>query len=243
MFQRLIKQSRLKSNLLRKSMAYIYKTITDEQLDSFVKNFQKRPNKPIKRLEKDLYKWSLYDENYTKCIEKEPKITQDMQTVSANTDMALWNLKFCKKSPDSYDRKVRDQRLDLNEFKPITDILRYTFIHSDNEAVENIKKNFRELIKYNYCIKKIDNKWLSGPDEYRSIHCDVQLEDIVFEIQYSTEYNLRIKQQTHAYYEVFRDKTVARDMRTAAKIKQKEMAQQYKRPQGIEDINDEILFG
>ena len=98
----------------------------------------KIPKEPIIRKPADAEKWKKYDQDYTIYMQKEPKITADMDKISEETGMPLIGRDFRLKSKGSYDRKVNDKRLN-GEYKPLGDVIRYTFEHPFENSSKKIK--------------------------------------------------------------------------------------------------------
>ena len=195
----------------------------------------KIPKEPIIRKPADAEKWKKYDQDYTIYMQKEPKITADMDKISEETGMPLIGRDFRLKSKGSYDRKVNDKRLN-GEYKPLGDVIRYTFEHPFENSSKKIKENLDKLKKYGYNISAIDNKW-KDDGAYNGINVDVVSPDgIPMEIQYTTKHNAAVKEEMHVSYERLRDRRTPENIRGIAERQMQEIAKKWVKPKDIEDV-------
>lgn len=195
----------------------------------------KIPKEPIIRKPADAEKWKKYDQDYTIYMQKEPKITADMDKISEETGMPLIGRDFRLKSKGSYDRKVNDKRLN-GEYKPLGDVIRYTFEHPFENSSKKIKENLDKLKKYGYNISAIDNKW-KDDGAYNGINVDVVSPDgIPMEIQYTTKHNAAVKEEMHVSYEILRDRRTPENIRGLAERQMQEIAKKWVKPKDIEEV-------
>ena len=207
-----------------------------EELERYNRAYHSRPKQKVVRNPEDAVKWKRYDDDYEKYKSSEPKITADMQEVSTLSKMPLKGLEHRFKEKESYDRKVRDKRIGADREDSIGDAVRYTFEHPMENAAGAIKNNLKMLSDKGYKIKKIDNKWKDG-GAYNGINVDIVSPDgVPMEVQYITEFNSRIKDKMHAYYDLARDETVPENIQKLAKQKMGEIAKQWNRPANIEEV-------
>lgn len=198
-------------------------------------NEYKVPRAPIVRQQEDAEKWARYDKDYETYKAKEPKITEDMDMISEKTGMPLIGRDFRLKSKGSYDRKVNDKRL-KGEYKPLGDVVRYTFQHSMENAPQEINTNLEELRKIGYKVVAIDNKW-KDDGAYNGINVDViSPSGVPMEIQYMTYKNQETKEKFHRYYEISRDKRTPANIKGLADRKMRELAKLWEIPKGIEEV-------
>ena len=193
------------------------------------------PKAAIVRQAKDAEKWALYDKDYEDYKQKEPKITADMDLIAKETGMPLIGRDFRLKSKGSYDRKVNDKRLN-GEYKPLGDVVRYTFEHPFENAPKKINENLDLLQKKGYNIIEVDNEW-KDDGAYNGINVDVvSPSGVPMEIQYMTEHNRKVKEDMHKYYEISRDSRTPNDIKELAERKMHEVAKKWLKPKGIEEV-------
>lgn len=193
------------------------------------------PKEPIVRKPQDAEKWEVYDKDYETYKTKEPAITADIDAISKETGMPLIGRDYRLKGKGSYDRKVNDKRLN-GEYKPLGDVVRYTFEHSMDNAPKEINANLNKLREKGYKVVAVDNKWKNS-GAYNGINVDViSPSGVPMEIQYMTTDNHKIKEEMHRYYEISRDKRTPEHIRDLAERKMREISKLWKRPKGIEEV-------
>ncbi len=200
------------------------------ELDSY-----KVPKESFERKPQDAKKWALYDRDYENFVENEPNITKDMDEISASLNMPLIGRDFRVKGKASYDRKVNDKRLS-GEYKQLNDVVRYTFEHTAENAVSEIRKNIENLKKKGYKILQVDNKW-KDTGAYNGVHADVvSPSGVPIEIQYHTKANHDLKEAIHKYYEIERDSRTPQHIKNLAKERMKELSRFWEIPKNIKEI-------
>lgn len=191
--------------------------------------------KPIKRRPEDEMKWAQYDKDYETYSANEPQITADMDIISKQLNMPLIGRDFRLKGKGSYDRKVNDKRLS-GEYKPLGDVVRYTFEHSMDNAPKQINANLTALKNRGYKIVAVDNKW-KQPGAYNGINVDVvSPSGVPMEIQYTTFNNHKVKEEMHKYYEIARDGRMPLKIKELAERKMNELSRAWESPKGIKEI-------
>lgn len=193
------------------------------------------PKEPVVRQEKDAKKWAQYDKDYEDYKQKEPQITADMDSIAKQTGMPLIGREHRLKGKGSYDRKVNDKRLN-GEYKPLGDVVRYTFEHPFENAPNKINENLDLLRKKGYNIVAVDNKW-KDDGAYNGINVDViSPSGVPMEIQYMTRNNHDVKEAMHKYYEISRDSRTPAHIKELADKKMKELASMWEIPKGIKEV-------
>ncbi len=193
------------------------------------------PREPVVRKKEDAEKWARYDRDYDTYKAKEPAITADMDEIAKETGMPLIGRDFRLKGKGSYDRKVNDKRLN-SEYKPLGDVVRYTFQHSLEYAPSEIKSNLKMLRQKGYKVVSIDNKW-KDEGSYNGINVDiVSPSGVPMEIQYLTLRNAELKEKFHKYYEISRDTRTPEKIKSLSDRKMKELSRFWEEPKGIKEI-------
>ena len=202
----------------------------DQELNSY-----QIPKEPVVRQKKDLQQWEKYDADYERFKSEEPNITRDIDKISEELGLPLIGREYRLKGKESYDRKVRDKRLQ-SDYRPLGDVVRYTFEHKKKNAPEDIRKTLAKFREMGYNIIKIDNKWKdNGP--YNGINVDiVSPNGIPIEVQFMTRNNYDVKERMHHYYEIARDSMTPEHIRRAANKKIQELSKLWERPERIEDV-------
>ncbi len=193
------------------------------------------PQEPIARLEKDAEKWEKYDADYDRYKSEEPNITKDVDKISQESGLPLIGREYRLKSKKSYDRKVNDKRLQ-NDYKPLGDVVRYTFEHKLENAPEDINKTLAKFREMGYNIVAVDNKWRDA-GAYNGINVDiVSPNGVHMEVQFMTRNNHAVKEMMHHYYEIARDSRTPEHIRKAANKKMQKLSKLWERPERIEEV-------
>lgn len=173
----------------------------------------------------------------------EPKITEDLHNIAAQTETELKDLKEKFKSEKSLIRKLTDisekYQIPLEKVaRKINDTLRYTYILNAENYIDKYAEILNLLNLKNYKTMKKFDAWLNEgiPDDtsYRGINLTVlSSQKQKFEIQFHTAESFNLKTETHGIYEEFRNpKTSAKRKREITLIMLKKAAE-IKRPRGI----------
>lgn len=206
------------------------KPVTEQDLSNY-----KIPKDKIVRKQEDAMEWEKYDADYKKYQEEEPNITKDVDEISAMTGLPLIGRDYRLKGEKSYERKVHDKRLH-KPYKPLGDVVRYTFEHKVENAPEDIRKTLDKFKEKGYNILAVDNRWKDS-GAYNGINCDlVSPNGIPIEVQFHTNRNHKIKEAMHRYYEIARDSRTPANYRKAAEESMNKLAQKWEIPDRITEV-------
>lgn len=193
------------------------------------------PKEKIIRRPEDAEKWAKYDDDYRRYKAAEPNITKDVDEISAQTGLPLIGRDWRLKGEKSYERKVNDKRIN-GPYKPLGDVVRYTFEHKVQNAPEDIKKTLDKFKEKGYNIVAVDNRWKDS-GSYNGINCDLVSPDgIPIEVQFHTLRNSKIKELNHKYYEIARDSRTPVNIRLAAEKKMQEFEKLWEIPDRIKEV-------
>lgn len=195
----------------------------------------KIPSKQLVRQEKDAEKWKQYDADYAFYEKEEPSITKDVDEISGVTGLPLIGREYRIKSKASYDRKVNDKRLQ-GDYKPIGDVVRYTFEHKKENAAKDIRKTLAKFEQKGYTIVAIDNKWKAN-GVYKGVNVDIiSPNGVPMEVQFLTKQNHWLKEIMHNYYEIARDSKTPEHIKKLAEEKMRQLAELWEEPDDIEEL-------
>ena len=202
----------------------------DDELNSY-----QLPKEPIVRKRQDAEKWAKYDYDYERYKKEEPNITKDVDDISKAVGLSLIGREHWLKSKKSYDRKVNDKRLSV-DYKPLGDVIRYTFEHKIQKAPEDIRKTLAKFEEKGYNIIAVDNKWKES-GAYKGINVDiVSPKGIPIEVQFTTYNNSDLKNRMHRYYEIVRDSRTPATIKALAEKKMYELATLWEVPDRITEV-------
>jgi hypothetical protein len=139
----------------------------------------------------------------------EPEITQMMVGIARLNGATMEQLDQRLKSTDSLTRKIHDTADsmfggDLNRAaQAVDDAVRYTMVVGDGVYVGTLQHiiNMFESNKYTLFNK---NYWLPG-DPYDGMNMKLTKDGVTAELQMLTPESREAKEQTHGYYETYRD--------------------------------------
>lgn len=107
------------------------------------------------------------------------------------------------KSKESYLRKIESKYSENGNKYEINDILRYTYIGSNNKLTEKTLYNIQDMKQKGYETIKIKNTWNDKNNPYKGINTIVKDKDgFKFEVQYHTQESFNLKNnEMHELYE------------------------------------------
>lgn len=173
----------------------------------------------------------------------EPSITQDLKTIAKLTNAKVVGLENKLKSEKSLTRKLGDLTEKLNI--PIdkiakfnNDALRYTFVFKTENYGAGFAETIVRLKKKGYEVSKMWNAWRNqGREEdsgYRGLNVTLKSsQSQKFELQFHTAESFRLKTETHALYEEFRNPKTSEARKVEISKYVVELAKKINRPQGI----------
>ena len=179
---------------------------------------------------------------YERACAAEPKITKDMEDVTAGTNGGhLEGLEHRLKDGDSYVRKV-NKVSDTKGIMPedvannMHDINRYTQVSDGDHLVENANNTLASLKEKGYSIDDVNSTW-SDDSAYKGINCKLTSpEGQPCELQFHTPESLATKEQTHGLYEAQRELSDGSPERDAYEDKMREISAPLTPPKGIENL-------
>lgn len=179
----------------------------------------------------------------TQAKENEPNITQDLKTIAKLTNAKVVGLENKLKSEESLTRKLSDLSEKFNIpidkiAKRNNDALRYTFIFETENCGAGFAETIVRLKKKGYEISKTWNAWRNeGREEdsgYRGLNVTLKSsQKQKFELQFHTAESFRLKTETHALYEEFRNPQTSDARKIEISKYVVELAGKITRPQGI----------
>lgn len=140
---------------------------------------------------------------YNKALQKEPQITEFIKKQAVENGFKIQGLNYRIKSKESYLRKIESKYSDNGNKYEINDILRYTYIGSNNKLTEKTLYNIQDMKQKGYETIKIKNTWNDKNNPYKGINTIVKDKDgFKFEVQYHTQESFNLKNnEMHELYE------------------------------------------
>lgn len=178
-----------------------------------------------------------------KAKQNEPIITQDLLKIASLINIKIVGLENRFKSEDSLVRKLSDYVMEKGlpikvVAKRNNDVLRYTYLLSENDYGTEFESLQKYLELAGYRISKIFNAWSLAETEadigYRGLNLTVisSLKQR-FELQLHTVESFVLKTETHSFYEEFRSPQTPRHRKTEIVEMMIKKASQLKKPKGI----------
>lgn len=140
---------------------------------------------------------------YNKALQKEPQITEFIKKQAVENGFKIQGLNYRIKSKESYLRKIESKYSENGNKYEINDILRYTYIGSNNKLTEKTLYNIQDMKQKGYETIKIKNTWNDKNSPYKGINTIVKDKDgFKFEVQYHTQESFNLKNnEMHELYE------------------------------------------
>lgn len=140
---------------------------------------------------------------YNKALKKEPQITEFIKKQAVENGFKIQGLNYRIKSKESYLRKIESKYSENGNKYEINDILRYTYIGSNNKLTEKTLYNIQDMKQKGYETIKIKNTWNDKNNPYKGINTIVKDKDgFKFEVQYHTQESFNLKNnEMHELYE------------------------------------------
>lgn len=140
---------------------------------------------------------------YNKALQKEPQITEFIKKQAVENGFKIQGLNYRIKSKESYLRKIESKYSENGNKYEINDILRYTYIGSNNKLTEKTLYNIQDMKQKGYETIKIKNTWNDKNNPYKGINTIVKDKDgFKFEVQYHTQESFNLKNnEMHELYE------------------------------------------
>lgn len=140
---------------------------------------------------------------YNKALQKEPQITEFIKKQAVENGFKIQGLNYRIKSKESYLRKIESKYSENGNKYEINDILRYTYIGSNNKLTEKTLYNIQDMKQKGYETIKIKNTWNVKTIPYKGINTIVKDKDgFKFEVQYHTQESFNLKNnEMHELYE------------------------------------------
>ena len=140
---------------------------------------------------------------YNKALQKEPQITEFIKKQAVENGFKIQGLNYRIKSKESYLRKIESKYIENGNKYEINDILRYTYIGSNNKLTEKTLYNIQDMKQKGYETIKIKNTWNDKNNPYKGINTIVKDKDgFKFEVQYHTQESFNLKNnEMHELYE------------------------------------------
>ena len=140
---------------------------------------------------------------YNKALQKEPQITEFIKKQAVENGFKIQGLNYRIKSKESYLRKIESKYSENGNKYEINDILRYTYIGSNNKLTEKTLYNIQDMKQKGYETIKIQNTWNDKNNPYKGINTIVKDKDgFKFEVQYHTQESFNLKNnEMHELYE------------------------------------------
>lgn len=195
------------------------------QPDQFKKAVENRLKTEKNKLLKARY-WE-----YLSDLERESGISQDMQDIVKQIGSELLGFEFRLKNAtkERFYQKVAEDPTKRNK-----DNVRYTV--KLGEGVEEYHKTVSALQKRGYKPVAVKNYWLSN-GYYKGINTNWESpEGTIFEIQFHSADNLKVKDELHPWYEKWRQEEPKSDKANEYEKKQWEISKKFIKPKRIEEV-------
>ena len=152
---------------------------------------------------------------YALAVEKEPRITRDMQEITAMTGGRMAHLAKCVKEEDSLRRKLdkltKECSITPDEaIERFFDCVRYTNVSPNEGFTEHYRAFREELLNRGYVIVRVKNTLADPAMCYRGVNTYVQDPDgYWFEIQFHTDESYEALRANHKLYREQREVTTS----------------------------------
>lgn len=135
----------------------------------------------------------------------EPKITEDLKTMSKSLNSEMVGLDYRLKSEKSLTRKILDDaklaNIDIKTAsEKINDILRYTVVAGEENFTDHYFSFDAKLKEKGYNFYRVKNTFKDGVP-YKGINTLVQKDGVIFELQFHTPHSVEVKEIIHKLYE------------------------------------------
>ena len=169
-----------------------YNSLSDEQKEALKLSKRKDSNRTSDKLQHAKYVKVLGTKEVPRSFDK----FQDLKY----NDSEQWGI---LKSKESYLRKIESKYSENGNKYEINDILRYTYIGSNNKLTEKTLYNIQDMKQKGYETIKIKNTWNDKNNPYKGINTIVKDKDgFKFEVQYHTQESFNLKNnEMHELYE------------------------------------------
>lgn len=162
---------------------------------------------------------SLANERFAEAKQREPQLSDMVESIAATTGGTLAGFDFRLKREDSVARKIISDAIE-KDISPeqaaadMTDLNRYTIVYNREDIVPRVIEAENRLADEGF--QKYDDKWRnyfaqsSSPDEYNAVYHGyntVWLDpetNTRFEVQFHTPETYAAKDQVHLVYERYR---------------------------------------
>lgn len=222
----------------------MYRGVLGDEVPKHIDDFQnlKYTNVSEWNVAKGNYRKINY---YSKVVQNEPEITNDLLNISKNTNTDLVGLEYRLKTKGSYLRKVNSDSqnsLDLdiidNVIHNTNDIIRYTYQDSSYKLVDSYNKINDELDSLGYKQVKFKNTWLDKRSAYKGVNCIyMHPNGQKFEVQFHTPESFDLKNgELHKMYEEFRLDTTSDERRMELNNEMFKLSSKLERPKDIENL-------
>lgn len=178
-----------------------------------------------------------------KARQNELMITTDIRKIAAFTKAKVVGLENRLKTEQSLARKIADisTKFKIQPEKIASrnnDVLRYTFIFSDEKYQSGFNLTLDTLKIAGYNVAKIFNAWENEntPKDtgYRGINITViSSQKQKFELQFHTDESFRVKSETHNLYDEQRNPQTSEKRRREIIEIVKRLSKKIRRPNGI----------
>jgi hypothetical protein len=173
----------------------------------------------------------------------EPKVTNDLRSVEAETDGKLTGLEYRLKGEDRFKEKMatntrQNPELSMNEIAGGQhDAIRYTFQFTSENYVQGYANVKQRLEDRGYELTFSRNSW-NSPD-YKGLNTRWQTpEGQMFEVQFHTPESFSAKQETHEAYERLRTPGISKQEHEQLRSHQREVTAEIPTPDGVNTIKD-----
>lgn len=191
-----------------------------------------------------------------KAKSQEPAMTRSVLQAAAATGSECAHLEQRVKSPASLTRKVVvEQEISVENGGTrspdqiaggMKDVIRYTVVNPDHSKLSDVTvKTVQSLQGQGWVIRKIKSTYAEGAS-YKGIHINIigtAPDGITSEVQVHSTASLKVKNETHAAYEVYRDITKSKSERRAAMQECVRIAANLPIPTGLDRLTGLDTFG
>lgn len=221
-----------------------YRSILGDRAPISLEEFQRvkyNSSEQWSRLKGDYRKLNAYE----RIVKNEPKITEDLRSISEKTGAELVGLDFRLKSKDSYLRKVNsdsknslDPKIINDTIAGTNDVIRYTYQAAGDRLVESIESIIGELESKGYSRFKLKNTWNDKRNPYRGINSIfVSPGGQKFEVQFHTPESFELKNgRMHEIYEEYRLDSTSPERRAELTAEMFALSASLVKPKDIEKI-------
>lgn len=181
---------------------------------------------------------------YNKIVEKEPPITEDLQSISEMLNVEMKGLDHRIKTKKSYLRKMATDTKNSvstdvirNAIENAHDVIRYTYQADPKNLVSAYNSIVEELQGKGYSLKKVKNTWKKG-QSYKGINTTFQAPDgTKFEVQFHTPESFALKDgELHKLYEEYRKDDTTAERRKELLMQMVGLSNKLETPEGIAGI-------